>query len=426
MKKIKYSNFFIFIFLLFILYQDSFCSLIKINILNYVDEIFVLLIFFIAIIKSKGKIKSEVIKILGHMLIFYFVGVGSCLLNSDYKIINLLIASFLPIKFLLLVSSIILLKPDEKAANTLIKYIKFLGWVSLFGGIINFLFPQAWIDIIPYTYLYIRNNLNSVMGLFVHAGIYGWFLVFVGILYLMEFNKSNNKINIFKSVLFFVGALLSLKVKVMLSFLAVTIFYELFIKKRKISMSKLIIPITTIFIVIFLFGNQIKETYEIYLTSNDGQTSARYALYSGSINIMKDYFPVGVGFGKFGSYYAIVDYSEYYYIYNCSDIYGLKPNEAIFGTDTFWPSIFGETGVIGTLSYIMALIFLFKLYFKELMKKDISINQRYYIGIGLLIFIQAIIESFGEPIFNSSPQNIYIGLLVGYCISRVKGEKNEK
>jgi hypothetical protein len=131
---------------------------------------------------------------------------------------------------------------------------------------------------------------------------------------------------------------------------------------------------------------------------------------------MRDYFPLGAGFSKFGSWYAAVNYSEYYYMYGCSEVYGLQPGNTFFATDTFWPMIWGECGFLGTIVYILILVFIFscltrKIWELEKQKKCGKYNE--IILIALYIFIQAVVESLAEPIFNNSPKNIFLAFAVG-------------
>lgn len=133
---------------------------------------------------------------------------------------------------------------------------------------------------------------------------------------------------------------------------------------------------------------------------------------------MKDYFPIGVGFGKYGTWYAAINYSEYYIKYNMNTIYGLTRENSKYSTDTFWPAIIGETGIIGLGIYIALIIYTFKSVFYAY-KNSINEKGEMYIirSIALLIFIIAIIESFGEASFNASPKNIITALFVGFSLN---------
>ena len=86
---------------------------------------------------------------------------------------------------------------------------------------------------------------------------------------------------------------------------------------------------------------------------------AKSIMTSTSIQIAKDYFPIGTGFGTFGSNYAKEVYSPVYYLYGIAENGALGAESKLYLTDLFWPILFGETGVIGTILYVGLMILLF-------------------------------------------------------------------
>ena len=73
----------------------------------------------------------------------------------------------------------------------------------------------------------------------------------------------------------------------------------------------------------------------------------RVALYAGSVAIARDEFPLGVGMGRYGSQMSREEYSPVYQRYQLHRVFGLREHRPIAVTDTFWPMVLGETGVIG-------------------------------------------------------------------------------
>lgn len=85
---------------------------------------------------------------------------------------------------------------------------------------------------------------------------------------------------------------------------------------------------------------------------------ARIALYVQSVEMAKDFFPLGTGQGTYGSIPVNMIYSDVYYDYELSDIWGLAPNDRVnFKMDTHWASILGEMGVLGLLIYVVLLLY---------------------------------------------------------------------
>ena len=130
---------------------------------------------------------------------------------------------------------------------------------------------------------------------------------------------------------------------------------------------------------------------------NLGGQSARSVMLLTSILIMRDYFPIGTGFATYASHSAAVNYSPVYFKYGFEFVYELRNSaEGTFFDDQFWPIIFGQTGVIGTICYIYILAFLFKK-----IQKLYRINIDSYMS-GLFVFIYLLISSIAEPAFNNS------------------------
>ena len=179
-------------------------------------------------------------------------------------------------------------------------------------------------------------------------------------------------------------------------------------------------------LILFLFKDIIINTYDLYFLGNQGET-ARQVLDETGKEILKDYFPIGVGFGKFGTYYAALNYSEYYYIYGISDVYGLTKDDPKYSMDTFWPAIMGETGFLGLIVYIYLVVSIFKQLFKciNLGEKRLNVDKIYNLT-SILIFIQFVVESFGEATFNTSPQNILVAIFIGISLNTYNKKKEEE
>lgn len=88
---------------------------------------------------------------------------------------------------------------------------------------------------------------------------------------------------------------------------------------------------------------------------------ARALMLMTSIAIANDYFPLGTGFGTFGSYYSKVNYSPVYYLYHLENHREIGKKTRLFIMDAYLPIIIGETGwigaiAIGTIMFLLLLI----------------------------------------------------------------------
>lgn len=225
---------------------------------------------------------------------------------------------------------------------------------------------------------------------------------------LMEYTESG-KFYLFILIALMLTTLRSKAVAASVIFLL--IFYIIIIRKRKISLSHILLMIP---IMIFIAWNQL---YYYFVTVKDG--SARYQLTTKAFQVAKDYFPLGSGFGTYGSYFSGKVYSPLYYTYRLSRIWGLTYSRHPFLSDTFWPMIIAQSGWIGTGFFLLALIFLF------VSIQKVSDRSRYAYTALLCGYIYLLISSSAESAFVH-PNAIPIAVLIGCLLEKRKGVEIEK
>ena len=413
MKKINFKKIFMFICIFLVLFNESLSVMLHSTILTYVDELFVVILFFYSIIQLLRKKKTYKIQLLIMIFIVLFsiIGIYSCHTNSNFNFSHVIISNFTTIKFWLLIFSLINIDISKDTKKMLYDCLELITKIVILFALINIFLPTIFYDISPFKISH-RFGMVSVISLFEQPGKYGWFMLFMAIYYYCKYNDTKEKKNRTWAIICAVLSLFSMRTKVIIGMAIVVVSSLLLDKKINV---KLVLGIFLVVLIIFgVFRNTILRTYDLYFNNNESE--ARVALNNKSLEIMKDYFPIGVGFGKYGSNFARVYYSEYYYKYGLSSIYGLRPEKSNYATDTFWPSIIGETGFLGFVSYIiMIIIVLFYL------KRYKSFNATF----AFLVFVQSICESFGEPSFISSPQFFILAIVVGFAINEMVS-KNQK
>lgn len=412
----------IFIVVAILLFQDSITEIVGVSYLNYIDELFIVGLFLFALIKRKGRMPSIAVKMLLLTVAFFSMGIVYCVIFSEYTVKNLIMSGFLSIKFFLIVIAVVILRPKNELIVYVKQALKALGLICAITGVFNFLFPKVWTAIIPYAWVEWRLGIPSVLGLFIHPGQFGWFMLFVAILYYSEYKMTKDRKNLWVFIVYAIISVMSIKIKVIAGIVCV-IFVDLFvIDKRRINLKKFIALGGSLAVVLIFFGKYILENVSKYIFGSTTEVSARFILLNRSIKIMKDYFPFGVGFGKYGSWYARINYSEYYYKYDCNTVYGLEPSNPKFATDTFWPSVLGETGIFGIILYVYFLFIALRNQLKVVLDRSKDAFVRGVAHVGLLVLVQSIVETMGEAAFNSSPQNIFVGFMVGLglCMSLKK------
>ncbi len=78
----------------------------------------------------------------------------------------------------------------------------------------------------------------------------------------------------------------------------------------------------------------------------------RYLLFFYSFVTMRRYFPIGAGFATYGSAMAARNYSPLYYQYGFSSHYLMSPDNRGALQDSYYPIVFAQFGILGTLAFI--------------------------------------------------------------------------
>lgn len=152
------------------------------------------------------------------------------------------------------------------------------------------------------------------------------------------------------------------------------------------------------------------------------QGHGRYAkslMTSASLEIARDYFPIGTGFGTFGSTYAANHYSPVYYLYQIADDPTLGPQSKQYLKDLFWPILFGETGILGTLVYCGLIMILF---FQ--IQRVYYYNKKKYMLL-IFMFVFMLLTTFTEAGFMQ-PMVMVFAFIMGMLLEEYEEKRNYK
>ncbi len=163
-----------------------------------------------------------------------------------------------------------------------------------------------------------------------------------------------------------------------------------FVKKTKIKKRYFVPAIFGVAIVlIFVFGKR----FQTYLSW--GMSSARIALYVVAVKISFDFFPFGSGFGTFASFLSGKYYSTIYDIYGISRVTGLRREYYGFMSDTFWPWVLGEFGILAFLGYLALIVRLIVRQFSRIKAYDKMVAF-------LSLWLYALVASTSEAFFTNA------------------------
>ena len=363
------------------------------NVFGILDEAMSAVIVIIAIINILSSRKKYVIcknnkKILVSVLALIIIGViGN--LKTDYQTIipalkdavcvfkGIITYVFIP----LCLSN---LKLDEYLTiiNNHLKIITGLVFLTVVGNLLFDIFPYYEISFV----------IKSQQIFFTHPTYLASFSVIIIIL--LSVNLREHKENKKYIILMLLVLASTLRFK-SIAFIPIYmyLYYIVFIRQRKLQL-------LDIGILCVLGGAFAISQVMEYFNNPDW---ARNVLTMNSLNIAKDNFPIGTGFGTYASWASGESYSNIYYDYNISTTWGISPDFYEFIADTFWPMIIGQFGVLGLGIYIYILLRIYK----NIMNND---NLDYYFG-QILTLLYLIILSMAEASFSGQIVVVYMALI---------------
>ena len=386
-----------YIFFIFLIYMLIFQNFLQMNfeIFKYFDELLALAffpIFLLVKLKSENKFlfNKNNLKIVILLLIIIVTGLLQNI-KYEYQLSNYYLTDLLIfLKFFLVyflskeLFDIKFIKQNKKSINM---HVKIIAFILLSFSICNYLFV---LFPAPKRFGIMVNQL-----FFEHPTYLAGDLIFLLVLYYITSEKNKFDITILYICILICS---TLRIKAIGGVaIAIMIIGYCNIKNKKITFSKL-----SIFVIIaVLIGIPQLE----YYFSTAG--TARKELLEKSIDIAKDYFPFGTGFGTYGTFVTGKSYSPIYYMYGLSEIWGLTPESPGFVSDGFWYAIIGQFGFLGLICYLSILYIIIK----RIQREYTIENKKIYAG-KVISMMYLLICSTSEAAFFS-PIAIPLALIIG-------------
>lgn len=132
---------------------------------------------------------------------------------------------------------------------------------------------------------------------------------------------------------------------------------------------------------------------------------ARSELLRNGFNLAVANFPLGTGFATYGSASSGDYYSPLYGQLGLDQVYGLSLIDHGFLSDTFWPTVAGQSGFLGLFLYLAFLLLVYRKLSKLADSKDVYISL-------LFPFFYLLISSSSEAAFFA-PSAVYLALAIG-------------
>jgi len=355
------------------------------------------------IIKQKPFVTSN---IYFPFLVFVLLGVASSIRENVPPLVAssgllLMIQGFL---LFMIMSNLDYKEPDIKRW-----FYTFLcvGIVIFLLGLVDLSFTSQFRNLLNIGHTEYRFGILSVQSVFLHPGTFGWIMAMLT-LYCLAFSTTlRHRKYLFLSSSFFAGVLLSARLKPVIGILGAILVVSTLISWRyskKLAIGFVVFGLI-LSISVVLFTNKIvgfmMERTESFIVSPDLQENARLALYETSFKIARDYFPLGVGLGRFGGWISTLYYSPMYHKYNLNSIYGLGSGPTTFTMDTHWPHILGEVGIFGLILYVLMIFYLARITLSCFRRMDSPFLKAFSLGL-LMVLMENCLEAFANPAFQNS------------------------
>ncbi len=191
-------------------------------------------------------------------------------------------------------------------------------------------------------------------------------------------------------------------------FVCIAFFLLLYGKKLKFNLFSIILLLSAVCLGLYVSWEKIFFYYVAPLQRNAvyNTDAARLALFAYGFRVLVDYFPLGPGFGSFGSFASALYYSPIYLQYKLFLVHGLD-KDGSFICDIFFPQL-AQFGIVGIL--------LFFFFWCQILKKlkrtyEVLDNDLHY-KCGILIICFFVIESVAASTFVQ-PQGMFMMMLLG-------------
>ncbi|MDP5183823.1 hypothetical protein QOZ88_14380 [Blastococcus sp. BMG 814] len=280
--------------------------------------------------------------------------------------------------------------------------------------VVNLAIPQTWQSTVGnIDQLSFRAAIPSLIGPFVEPGTLG-IMAALGFLAVVAWNTTmgSTRFTWLLSAGMALVAILSFRRKTWLGMMG----SFLWLSSRAGRSGVFPAAITAVVGIVIVFWstllNALQGIVATYLDQSEG-TAARTLMTRDSFFVAQDYFPLGAGFGRFGSDTASEFYSPLYLERGYQNVWGLseRTGNAMFLTDTMWPAVLAESGFLGMLAFLVALVAVFRR-LRRLSRDDQPVAR--FLGLtGMAWIVQYLLESTGNPVFVSPPSYIPLFLLIG-------------
>lgn len=247
-------------------------------------------------------------------------------------------------------------------------------------------------------------------GLFRDVSVLGTFMVIAFTILLGTTWRRNRIGSVTQLVLVTLAALSSLRLKAIVGIPTAALALAVTSTRAR---SRLWVVIALSAVLMISAGSLITGIVGHQVDKYTSSVQPRQRLLDVSYEIAADHFPLGVGFGRFGSGPSKWkdEYSPVYSQYGLTKYHGFSPTDKVSYTlDSPWASLLGETGISGLLCYLAVLAAIGAMLLRRARRSG---PQSEFAAIGFAVLVVVLLDSLSQPTMFDSFTLLTMALIVG-------------
>lgn len=414
-----HSQLTLFIFGCFLLFQYFIMSVTGVKVVNYGDEAGVLLLFILTIFRkllNKEKFNGTPIDLL--LILIIVIGLIGSIFGGFVSTFITILGLFLFMKGILLFYIFANIPFNNDDIRLYFRGFLVVGIIISVYGLLGMISPGVFLSRIGIPWYSVRWGIPAAQSVFGHPGSFSAFMGVLACFAVSTALVKKDAKSIFLTVFFVIFMIFAFRRTTPIGFVvALGIVFMRNIPFLKYSKSVKKNVVMVLVGIILLFSSLMIKMYQsVYVAYFQSGETARSVLWKTGFKVAQDHFPLGTGFGTFGSGIVNFSYSPLYYQYHLNNIEGLSPGMYAFITDSFWPHIAAELGNIGLCLYLLLFWKLLRIAYKAILCADNDLHKILSLGV-FMVLILSFVESLKASYYETGLWGYFYFGLTGILLS---------
>jgi hypothetical protein len=373
------------------------------------DEVVIFVMAALTLLRPTSLAQRRVLAVIGGIVVVGAAGAARTGIAPPAVVLD----AFLMVKVFLLYLAVVGIRWTERDTRSMVRWAGVAGLVVVAACILNYVAGGVGDALGLNDNIQYRAGIRSASSFFDHPGDLGHVMAALVLVFSGVYAATRKPSTLALTLVFAAGMLLSLRARPLIGVPAALLVGFIFLRGRRRTVPLLLMAV----LAIALMSSSV--VYEIVAQkSPELQAGARVELTRTSFEIARDELPLGTGLGSFGGYASLLYYSPVYFEYGLASTYGLSPETGNFISDTHWPYVLGELGVVGLAVYVAGIGSMLA-FARRAMKRLTGVASGVAFG-AWLVLIEASFEGFASPIFQDS-LSLYVAVVpVGVAVAMAR------